>query len=61
MLAHCGIPWEQSVLSFHQTQRTVSTASLAQVGAELAGRNGQAAWGMHYHRCSASTCHLLMA
>lgn len=31
MLAHCGMPWEPGVLAFHATQRTVSTASLAQV------------------------------
>lgn len=31
MLAHCGMPWEPGVLAFHTTQRTVSTASLAQV------------------------------
>ncbi|PSC69236.1 sulfotransferase [Micractinium conductrix] len=35
MLAHCGIPWEPSVLSFHTTQRTVATASLAQVRQRL--------------------------
>ncbi|KAL4439889.1 hypothetical protein ABPG75_002890 [Micractinium tetrahymenae] len=35
MLAHCGIPWENAVLSFHTTQRTVSTASLAQVRQRL--------------------------
>ena len=31
LLAHCGIPWQDSVLSFHETQRMVATASLAQV------------------------------
>ena len=32
MLKHCGLPWDESVLQFHQNQRTVQTASLAQVG-----------------------------
>ena len=31
MLAHCGLPWDDRVLQFHQNQRTVQTASLAQV------------------------------
>jgi len=31
MLHHCGLPWDESVLKFHQNQRTVQTASLAQV------------------------------
>lgn len=31
MLAHCGLPWDDNVLHFHQNQRTVQTASLAQV------------------------------
>lgn len=35
LLAHCGIPWEPAVLRFHETQRTVATASLAQVGLAL--------------------------
>ena len=32
LLTHCGIPWQDAVLHFHETQRTVATASLAQVG-----------------------------
>ena len=31
MLAHCALPWDDNVLHFHQNQRTVQTASLAQV------------------------------
>ena len=30
LLAHCGLPWEDGVLDFHATQRTVQTASLGQ-------------------------------
>ncbi|KAI7835611.1 hypothetical protein COHA_010488, partial [Chlorella ohadii] len=37
LLAHCGIPWEPAVLRFHETQRTVATASLAQVRQRLYG------------------------
>lgn len=32
MLQHCGLPWDDAVLHFHENQRTVQTASLAQVG-----------------------------
>ncbi|KAI3431774.1 hypothetical protein D9Q98_010530 [Chlorella vulgaris] len=35
MLQHCGIPWEPGVLDFYTTQRTVATASLAQVRQRL--------------------------
>lgn len=31
MLSHCGLPWSDSVLHFHENLRTVQTASLAQV------------------------------
>jgi hypothetical protein len=31
ILAHCGLEWEPACLAFHQTQRTVQTASVAQV------------------------------
>ena len=31
MLSHCRLPWDDSVLHFHQNLRTVQTASLAQV------------------------------
>eukprot|EP00887_Chlorella_sp_A99_P000461 scaffold17.g461.t1 len=31
ILEHCGIPWEDSVLRFHETKRQVSTASVSQV------------------------------
>jgi tetratricopeptide (TPR) repeat protein len=31
ILAHCGLEWEAACLAFHQTQRTVQTASVAQV------------------------------
>lgn len=41
MLSHCGLPWDESVLQFHQNQRTVQTASLAQV---------------QHHQCCSSCC-----
>jgi len=31
LLEYCGLPWEDACLAFHQTKRTVATASLAQV------------------------------
>ncbi|MGJ4928429.1 sulfotransferase [Bradyrhizobium sp. HKCCYLS2038] len=31
VLAHCGLDWEDACLDFHQTERTVRTASLMQV------------------------------
>jgi tetratricopeptide (TPR) repeat protein len=31
ILAHCGLEWEDACLAFHQTQRSVRTASAAQV------------------------------
>jgi len=31
ILAHCGLEWDPACLAFHQTQRTVRTASVAQV------------------------------
>ncbi len=31
ILAHCGLPWDDACLSFHQTDRTVRTASATQV------------------------------
>ena len=31
LLDYCGLPWDQACLAFHKTERTVSTASLAQV------------------------------
>jgi tetratricopeptide (TPR) repeat protein len=31
ILAHCGLEWEDACLAFHQTDRTVQTASVAQV------------------------------
>ncbi|MGJ4947190.1 sulfotransferase [Bradyrhizobium sp. HKCCYLS20291] len=31
VLAHCGLNWEDACLDFHQTERTVRTASLMQV------------------------------
>ncbi len=30
MLQHCGLPWDDAVLSFHTTQRDVHTASVSQ-------------------------------
>jgi hypothetical protein len=31
MVAHCGLPWDERCLAFHATQRSVQTASKAQV------------------------------
>ena len=31
ILAHCGLEWEDACLRFHETQRPVRTASVAQV------------------------------
>jgi tetratricopeptide (TPR) repeat protein len=31
LLAHCGLEWEGACLTFHQTERTVQTASVTQV------------------------------
>ena len=31
ILAHCGLEWEDACLRFHQTDRTVQTASVTQV------------------------------
>jgi len=31
ILAHCGLPWDEHCLAFHQTDRPVSTASATQV------------------------------
>ena len=31
LLSHCGLPWDESVLHFHENLRIVQTASLAQV------------------------------
>ena len=31
MLRHCGLEWEEACLAFHQTQRSVRTASVVQV------------------------------
>jgi tetratricopeptide (TPR) repeat protein len=31
IIAHCGLPWEDSCLAFHETQRPVQTASAFQV------------------------------
>ena len=30
LLQHCGLPWDDSVLHFHKTERDVQTASLSQ-------------------------------
>lgn len=30
MLQHCGLPWDDAVLRFHDTQRDVHTASVSQ-------------------------------
>jgi tetratricopeptide (TPR) repeat protein len=31
MVAHCGLPWDDACLAFHQTERAVRTASASQV------------------------------
>jgi tetratricopeptide (TPR) repeat protein len=31
IIAHCGLPWDERCLAFHETERRVRTASLAQV------------------------------
>jgi hypothetical protein len=31
MLKHCGLEWEDACLEYHRTQRSVRTASVAQV------------------------------
>ncbi len=35
LLEHCGLAWDDAVLDFHKSSRTVQTASLHQVGAGL--------------------------
>jgi hypothetical protein len=35
MLEHCGLPWDDACLAFHQTKRAVCTASAAQVRAPI--------------------------
>ncbi|MEL1249342.1 tetratricopeptide repeat-containing sulfotransferase family protein [Aurantiacibacter gilvus] len=43
MLDHCGLPFEDACLNFHQTERAVRTASSEQVRQPL-NRKGQGAW-----------------
>jgi hypothetical protein len=31
IVAHCGLPWDDSCLEFHKTSRAVHTASVTQV------------------------------
>jgi hypothetical protein len=31
IVAHCGLPWDDACLAFHQAKRVVRTASVAQV------------------------------
>jgi hypothetical protein len=31
LIAHCGLPWDERCLSFHETARPVRTASATQV------------------------------
>jgi len=35
MVAHCELPWDDICLSFHETERTILTASAAQVRRRL--------------------------
>jgi hypothetical protein len=37
VLSHVGVPWEDAVLKFHDTDRYVNTMSAAQVSEWLAG------------------------
>lgn len=46
MLQHCGMPWDDAVLQFHETQRNVHTASLAQVSSPL-GKLGNTTKAKH--------------
>jgi hypothetical protein len=39
IVAHCGLEWDDSCLSFHETTRPVETASFAQVRQPLYGRS----------------------
>ncbi|GAA4050922.1 tetratricopeptide repeat-containing sulfotransferase family protein [Parerythrobacter jejuensis] len=43
MLDHCGLPFEEACLNFHQTDRAVRTASSEQVRKPI-NRSGQNAW-----------------
>ncbi len=43
MLDHCGLPFEDACLNFHQTARAVRTASSEQVRQPI-NRSGQGAW-----------------
>ena len=43
MLNHCGLPFEQACVDFHQTDRAVRTASSEQVRKPI-NRSGQGAW-----------------
>lgn len=43
MLGHCGLPFEEACLNFHQTERAVRTASSEQVRQPI-NRKGQGAW-----------------
>jgi hypothetical protein len=43
MLDHIGLPFEESCLNFHRTERAVRTASSEQVRRPL-NRSGQGAW-----------------
>jgi Flp pilus assembly protein TadD len=43
LLAHCGLPWDDRCRDFHQTRRTVRTASAAQVRQPLY-RHGVGRW-----------------
>jgi len=43
LLAYCGLDWDPAVLDFHQTERTVATASAGQVRRPL-DRRGEGGW-----------------
>jgi tetratricopeptide (TPR) repeat protein len=46
ILAHCGLEWETACLAFHQTQRSVQTASVAQVRRPI--YRGSVGRSLHY-------------
>lgn len=49
LLAHCELDWDESCLAFHRTERTVRTASAAQVRQKLY-RGSSAAWKRYADR-----------
>jgi tetratricopeptide (TPR) repeat protein len=52
LLEHCGLPWEEACLSFHETERAVFTASSEQVRQPLY-RTAVNHWRNYEHRLEA--------